>query len=301
MKQDEILKALDLFKMIEARHSVRTFSGEEIAPKSLQAFRAFLAGRETPFGGDAQLHLVDLHETGDHSAKLTHGVIKNARYFLAASVSSDADFALCQVGFLLERAILFGTALGLSSCVLGGTFRQERMAELVQLPEDRILPVVAPVGFAAEAESLQGRLASKLSKDGRRRELEDICFDGELGSPLNYFKVGGYYPALEAVRLAPSARNRQPWRLVFRDGVFHFYKAEVPAGMFAPRFDMTEIDMGIAMCHFHYAAENEGFAGKFRVKDPGLAPGEERADYVASWVPEQPVEVAPGFSGDEEQ
>ncbi len=280
MRQDEILKALDLFKMIEARHSVRTFSGEEIAPKALQAFRTFLAGRETPFGGDAQLHLVDLHEAGENSAKLTHGVIKNARYFLAASVAADADFALCQVGFLLERAIL---------------------DELVQLPEGRILPAIAPIGIAAEAESFQGKLASKLSKGGRRRELEDICFDGELGSPLNYFKVGGYYPALEAVRLAPSARNRQPWRIVFRDGVFHFYKAEVSAGMFAPRFDMTEIDMGIAMCHFHYAAENEGFVGKFRVKDPGLAPGEERADYVASWVPEQPVEVAPGFSGDEEQ
>ena len=301
MRQDEILKALDLFKMIEARHSVRTFSGEEIAPKSLQAFRTFLAGRETPFGSDAELHLVDLNEVGGDSAKLTRGIIKNARYFLAVSVAADADFALCQVGFLLERAILFGTALGFSSCVLGGTFRKESFEAFVKLPEGRILPAVAPIGIAAEAESLQGKLLSKLSKGGRRRELEDICFDGELGSPLNYFKVGGYYPALEAVRLAPSARNRQPWRIVFQDGVFHFYKAEVPAGMFAPQFDMTEIDMGIAMCHFHYAAENEGFSGKFRVKDPGLAPGEEQADYVASWVPEQPVEVAPGFSESEEE
>ena len=297
MRQDEILKALDLFKMIEARHSVRTFSGEEVTPKVLATFRAFLAGGETPFGSDATLTLVDLNEMEGRpdAGKLTRGVVKNARYFLVATVSEEADFALCQVGYLLERALLFGTALGLASCVLGGTFRREEFERFVELPKGRILPVVAPVGPAAEVESLAGKVVAKVSKSGKRRELEDFCFDGEIGSPLNYFKVGGYYPALEATRLAPSARNRQPWRLVFRDGAFHFYKAELPAGMFSSPFDMAEIDMGIAMCHFHYAAENEGFAGGFRVMDPGIPEGEEEVDYVASWVPERPVETAPSF------
>ena len=292
MKQDEILKALDLFKVIEARHSVRSFSGEEIPAKSLKALRAFLTGSETPFGSDAKLELIDIVERGlaSESGKLTKGVIKNARYFLLVTVPEDADFALCQAGYLLERAILFATALGLSACILGGTFQSAKFEESISLPAGRLLPLVAPIGPEGHKPSLMGKVAAKLSKSGRRRELEDICFDGDLVTPLNYFKVGRYYPALEAVRLAPSARNRQPWRIVYQKGAFHFYKVLIPEGPFAPRFDLQEVDMGIAMCHFHYAAVNEGFDGNFQVSDPGVDAGEETVDYIASWVPARAIE-----------
>ena len=67
------------------------------------------------------------------------------------------------------------------------------------------------------------------------------------------------------VRLAPSASNRQPWRIIAgrsrKD--FHFFLERTP-GYNNNRFvksDLQRVDMGIAMCHFELAMKESGFNG----------------------------------------
>lgn len=285
MKQDDIFRSLDIFKIVEARHSTRTFSEELPKRRALEMLRAYLENAETPFGSDVRLSLVDLNETPGllTSAKETYGVVRGARYVIAAAVPETADFALVQVGYAVERAVLLATALGLASCIVGGTFRREKLADALRLAEGEILPVVVPIGCEAEKSSLLDRLTRRAAKSTQRAELEDISFEGDFDHPINHISAGKLYPALEAVRLAPSARNRQPWR-VLRDGKrVHFYK-DTSCGR-GSGYDMQEIDMGIAMCHFALAAADDGNAGSFSWKTPYIEAAPD-CDYVATWRPD---------------
>ena len=45
------------------------------------------------------------------------------------------------------------------------------------------------------------------------------------------------------------------------------------------------MDLGIALCHFEIAANEEGIAGRFVRKDPQLVTA-ENTEYIASYRPE---------------
>jgi nitroreductase len=75
------------------------------------------------------------------------------------------------------------------------------------------------------------------------------------------------------VRLAPSASNRQPWRIV-RDrqtGDFHFFlRRDAGYGRqlrWLKVLDLQMVDMGIAACHFQLAAAGIGMSAVWTVPD----------------------------------
>ena len=59
------------------------------------------------------------------------------------------------------------------------------------------------------------------------------------------------------VRLAPSAVNRQPWRILVDQNCVHFYLKRTK-GFNGGKIDMQKIDMGIALCHFDLMCEELG-------------------------------------------
>jgi hypothetical protein len=83
------------------------------------------------------------------------------------------------------------------------------------------------------------------------------------------------------VRRAPSANNRQSWRVVMAGSgvnpggpVFHFYQT--------PSSGYEALDMGIALCHFEQTCLEMGLEGRYRVLEE--APKGQQADYVISWT-----------------
>ena len=92
--------------------------------------------------------------------------------------------------------------------------------------------------------------------------------------------AGRYREALELVRPAPSAVNKQPWRIVEQDGRFHFYlKRSLPA---AEKGDVQKLDIGIALAHFVLALEAQGITGTVTESDPGIAHDGE-TEYILTW------------------
>lgn len=87
--------------------------------------------------------------------------------------------------------------------------------------------------------------------------------------------------ALELVRLAPSAVNGQPWRVVRCGDRVHFYEKR-GRGMASDTWDIQKIDMGIALCHFELGAVESGLCPVLYVEDPGL-PGQDGLIYIASF------------------
>ena len=115
----------------------------------------------------------------------------------------------------------------------------------------------------------------KTIKADERKGTEQLFFDGDFSTPLTTGDEK-LRDALEMVRLAPSATNSQPWRILRAGNAFHFYLAHTKGYTDKAGWDMQKIDMGIALCHFMGVA-----GGELVLSDPGIPAG-ENTDYIAT-------------------
>jgi hypothetical protein len=94
--------------------------------------------------------------------------------------------------------------------------------------------------------------------------------------------------ALEMVRLAPSASNKQPWRVIRKGQRWHFYLRRSQGyrkrnhSLFGVA-DMQRLDIGIAMSHFEMTGIELGLKGNWELQDPGIVPQQGTVEYVATW------------------
>ena len=94
------------------------------------------------------------------------------------------------------------------------------------------------------------------------------------------------------VRLAPSASNKQPWRLIKVGAAWHFYLRRTPGygsgivARFLAKNDLQRVDMGIAMCHWELTAQEAGLKGSWANQNPGLALPDALTEYIVSWMPD---------------
>ena len=83
------------------------------------------------------------------------------------------------------------------------------------------------------------------------------------------------------VRWAPSAVNKQPWRVVVQDRKYHFYEKKDKGYVNEATGDLQKIDVGIALCHFVMGIEERNNTAVVTVSDPGITiPGD--MEYIAT-------------------
>ena len=92
------------------------------------------------------------------------------------------------------------------------------------LGPEEFMPCVTPLGYPAAKMSLRETMMRKAVRADNREPFEALFFDGDFDTPLSAEKAGSLREPLERVRLAPSAVNRQPWRVLVGGGCVHFYK-----------------------------------------------------------------------------
>jgi len=287
-----VTKRRAITEVIRARSSSRSYDGRALEAEDRARLGEFVAAPGPgPFGGAVRLELVEASEEDRAELKGlgTYGMVKGARTFLAGA-TKHGPMDLEDYGYVFERGILEATALGLGTCWLGASFHRSGFARAINLAEGEILPAVSPVGYVASRRTAVDAATRFFARAKRRKPWERIFFDGEFGRPLSHEAAGLYADVLEMVRLAPSASNRQPWRIVKEAGrdVFHLFlrrtagystvTANVGAG------DLQRLDMGIACCHFDLTARELGLAGKWEVLEPPRLKRPERTTYVASWL-----------------
>jgi hypothetical protein len=90
--------------------------------------------------------------------------------------------------------------------------------------------------------------------------------------------------------MAPSASNKQPWRVVRRGGDWHFYLQRTKgygkgSALFAVLrlADLQRVDLGIALCHFELAARELGLTGEWVLGEPEIGSLAQGVEYVATW------------------
>ena len=264
---------LDLAK---ARRSVRSFDGRALSEEHRAALTAFLDTLDNPWGIPVIFRFLDAE-----AEKLTSPVITGTGCYLGGKLAR-VPHAEEAFGYTMETLLLFAQSLGIGSTWIGGTMDRAAFERAMDLGADEFMPCVTPLGYPAAKMSLRETMMRKAVRADNREPFEALFFDGAFETPLNAAKAGALRDALDCVRLAPSAVNRQPWRVLVRDNSVHFYKKGSKGYISAAAGDLQKVDLGIALCHFALCAEESGLAPRLAVADPGL-PRTEGLEYIASF------------------
>jgi nitroreductase len=82
-------------------------------------------------------------------------------------------------------------------------------------------------------------------------------------------------------RIAPSAVNYQPWRILRDVNGYHFYLARKPGYNEKRGIEIQKIDIGIAFSHFVLAAKEKGLKGGIGYYKPAV---DTDFEYIRSWM-----------------
>jgi len=117
----------------------------------------------------------------------------------------------------------------------------------------------------------------------KRKPWSELFFADNFPTPLTPKQAGIYAEVLENVRLAPSAANKQPWRVIYdtQRNVFHFFLARTFSYKLMGMSSLQDIDLGIAMSHFELTAREQGISGQWQIS--ANAPEIRSLDYIVSW------------------
>jgi len=275
-----------MVESIRIRTSSRSYDKRPLEPKKRKQIEDYLSSnKKGPFGSTVRFQLFGFTEgeQGQTENLATYGVIKGTPLFIVGAVMST-DKAMEDYGYCMEKNILVATSLGLGTCWLGGFFKRSAFARRIGLTAHEVIPAVSPLGYATEKKTLTDSLFKFLARSKTRKPWEKLFYSNDFNTSLIKSDVKRYAICLEAVRLAPSASNQQPWRILREQGnnTFHFYLRR--AKMYAKaikRIDLQKVDMGIAMCHFELAARELGLKGNWQQQETRIS--SEDKEYITSW------------------
>lgn len=274
-----------VMEVIKQRSSVRTYREEALKEEHQEVMKKYLEEVNGPFTERVRMRLIDSNAISRSAdVKLgTYGIIRGTSTFIATTVEKG-EKELEQVGYILEKVILYCTSLGLGTCWLGGTFKKGEFAKAMEVGAGETIPAVTPVGYPRERRGIVDLAMRFAAGSNKRKNWEELFFDSKFGSRLSREKAGKYEVPLEMVRIAPSASNKQPWRLVRNNEGFHFYLEHAKGYGSALGFDIQRIDIGIAMCHFEMTAQELGLSGLWKNIKPGTVNSPENTEYIVSWI-----------------
>jgi len=270
---------------VEKRKSIRTYLSEPLSEadrEKIIAFTESLSREESFFDCKIRIRLFDVDKEISNKDLGTYGVIKNARTYLGVAAEKSPT-AMEAVGYSFEKLVLYAQSLGLGTCWLGGTFNRGEFARAMQIKENEFFPIASPLGYPAPKSHTVNKVMRMAIKADKRKEWDKLFFDGDFSKPLTKEEAGEWAYPLEMVRLAPSAANKQPWRIVRRKNVWHFYEKKE---MSSSENDIQRLDVGIALCHFELAAKEKGLRGKMQVLAKPDIETEENMLYIFSFIAE---------------
>ena len=264
MKQLNELDRNELLDVIKSRRSVRTFDGNGLAAEEIAALQEFADCTENPYGQSAVFQIFSAEEHG-----LSSPVIAGTDLYLTGKIQKQLH-AEEAFGYSMEEVVLFAQANGIGTTWIAGTMNRGAFEKACGLTDGEVMPCVSPLGHPAKKMSIKESLMRKGVKADSRLPFEQLFFEGFFDTPLHKAAAGDLADALEAVRWAPSAVNKQPWRLVVCEDRVHFFEKK-DKGYDNGDWDLQKVDLGIALCHFLRMTKAAGLSPAFASEDPGIA------------------------------
>jgi hypothetical protein len=234
------------------------------------------------FGNKVEFFWIDGNTDEFNGIKLgTYGVISGTKSFITGKIT-DSDKNFEDFGYCMEKMILYCAQLNIGTCWLGGTYNKTTFSASVDLKEGELIPAVTPVGYFGTKKRTIDKLFRLMAGSDNRKPFDELFYSKSFTESLSEKEKTTYRFFLEMVRLAPSASNKQPWRLVLMDNVFHFYLKRTPNyNSKLMQSDLQRVDMGIGMAHFELALEEKKIKHTWILDNPRLEL-EELTEYCAS-------------------
>lgn len=262
--------------IIRERKSVRTFNGKPLLDEDRQKLEGFLKALENPFGVPVDFRFLDAKE---HS--LSSPVVVGTNLYIAAKISRVPQSEIAY-GYSFERFCLHAETLGIGTVMLAATISRKAFEKAMQVGDTEVMPAASPIGYPADKRSVREALMRKGLRSDERLPFNELFFEGDFSRGLTLEYSEQFKDALEMVRLAPSAGNKQPWRAVVCGDNVHFYEKKTKSMSDNPLGDIQKVDVGIALAHFDLTLKEAGIAGRFVTNDPGLET-DETTEYIVTF------------------
>ena len=219
-----------MIKIIEERHSVRSYSNKEIEGEILKQLQQEITNCNKESGLSIQLYLNEPAAFSNFLAK--YGKFENVKNYivLAGPKTNDLDE---KCGYYGEKIVLKAQELGLNTCWVASTYSKKKTK--VSLNANEKMRIVIAIGY--------GTTSGNPHKNKPLEELADI----NDNSP-EWFING-----VKAAQLAPTAINQQKFYFTLDNN-----KVNVKSG-FGPR---SKVDIGIVKYHFELGANNNDWHWK---------------------------------------
>ena len=220
---------------IEARHSVRAYTGQPLAADVVEVLEEKI--RELNEKGHLHMQLIR-NETKAFQGKLAkYGKFRGVNDYIvmAGQKSDDLDE---RIGYYGEQLVLLAQTLGLNTCWVGLSYSKVLGTYILEARE--VIEAYISIGYG-ETQGVSHKI----------KRVEQVSNANDL-TP-SWFRQG-----VEAALLAPTAVNQQKFFFEYipaRDGK--------PVRVLAKRnfslIGFTQMDLGIAKCHFEIGAGKENF------------------------------------------
>lgn len=224
---------MTLQEAITARHSVRKYIDKEIPADIVTVLQDNIAKYNKV--GNLNIQLV-LNETRAFTGMLSYGSFSGVKNYFVM-VGKKGDDLDERVGYYGEQLVLLAQTLGMNTCWVGLSYR--KVPEAYNVGKDEKLACMIALGYG-ETQGVSHKI----------KTIEQVSNASDI-TP-SWFKRG-----VEAALLAPTAVNQQKFSFEYAgmSNNRHLVRAKKGFSMIG----YTQMDLGIAKCHFEIGAGKDNF------------------------------------------
>ena len=219
---------------IESRHSVRAYTSQPLSGEAVRELREKIA----ELNGEGRLNIqLILNEPKAFQGVLArYGKFRNVNNYIVMA-GKRADDLDERVGYYGEQLVLFAQTLGLNTCWVGLSY--SKVPGTYVLNDNEKIACYIAIGYG----ETQG-VSHKIKTIGQVSNATDK-------TPV-WFEKG-----VKAALLAPTAVNQQKFSFEYLGEENNHHQVKARRGFSVIGY--TQIDLGIAKCHFEIGAGKENF------------------------------------------
>ena len=225
---------MTLQEAIEARHSVRAYKDQPLAEDIAKRLEKEIA--EVNQRGHLHIQLIQNEPKAFQGTLAKYGKFRNANNYLVMAGKRDDDLDE-RVGYYGEHLVLLAQTLGLNTCWVGLSYR--KVPDAYNVSKDEKLVCMIALGYG-ETQGVPHKI----------KTVEQVSNASDI-TPT-WFKKG-----VEAALLAPTAVNQQKFSFEYVGMNNNHHQVRAKKGL--SMIGYTQMDLGIAKCHFEIGAGKEHF------------------------------------------
>ena len=225
---------MTLNEAIETRHSVRAYKEQPLTEEIVKA----LEEKIRALNNEDKLHiqLISNEPKAFQGRLAKYGKFRNVNNYIVMAGKKSADLGE-RIGYYGEQLVLYAQTLGLNTCWVGLSY--SKVPDTYVLDDGEKIACYIAIGYG-ETDGVAHKIKTP----------EQVSNIGETNHA--WFRKG-----VEAALLAPTAVNQQ--KFLFEYVGMKDNQHQVRAKKRFSIIGYTNIDLGIAKCHFEIGAGKENF------------------------------------------